>query len=142
MLFTEKPASLAGYKDVVWCFVQYEGKILLLCRQTDKSEPWKYGLHAGKVDQWESLLEAIKREVGEETWLQIWTPEYRTVYYVNYPESNIVFHVFKIELSSLPPITLHREEHSCYVFCSPQESLKLPLMLYMPEIITTLYIPS
>lgn len=139
MLCTKKPASLTWYKDVVWCFVEYTDKILLLCRQKWKSEPWKYGLPAGKVDQWEWFLEAMKRETSEETWIEIVAPEYRTVYYVHYPESNIVFHVFRAVISPLPQVVLRPEEHSWYVFCTPQDALKLPLMLYMPEIITTLY---
>jgi 8-oxo-dGTP pyrophosphatase MutT (NUDIX family) len=142
MLFTEKPASLAWYKDIVGCFVEYEGKILLLCRQQGKSEGGKYGLPAGKVDAWETLIDAMKREAFEETWLDIWTPEYRTVYYVHYPERKIVFHVFKTVLEEVPQITLRPVEHSWYEFCTPQESLKKPLMLFMPEIVSTLYLLS
>jgi hypothetical protein len=82
----------------------------------------------------------MKRETFEETWLHIWFPEYRKVYYVHYPESKIVFHVFRNVLLELPEITLRPEEHTWYLFCTPKEALKKPLMLYMPEIVSTLYL--
>lgn len=53
--------------EVVSCFVEHDGHILLLQRQSHKPQPNTYGVPAGKVDDQEDIHQAIKREVGEET---------------------------------------------------------------------------
>ncbi|MEI6774245.1 MAG: hypothetical protein WCL18_05665 [bacterium] len=39
MIFKDKPENFAPKFEVVSCFVEYDNKILLLCRQDHKPEP-------------------------------------------------------------------------------------------------------
>lgn len=51
----------------VCCFLEYQGKFLILLRHPDKVDGNVWGLPAGKVEEGETDEEAIIREVLEET---------------------------------------------------------------------------
>lgn len=52
---------------VVGCYLQYKDTILLLLRHAHKPEGNTWGLPGGKVDEGETDVEALIREVYEET---------------------------------------------------------------------------
>ena len=66
MIYKERPKNFNPKFDVISCFVEYDGEILLLHRQDHKPEGNTWGVPAGKVDKGESLLEAMTREIQEE----------------------------------------------------------------------------
>jgi ADP-ribose pyrophosphatase YjhB (NUDIX family) len=67
MLYTNKPEVFDPKFDVVSCFVEYKGKILLLHRQDHKPQGNTYGVPAGKVDAGEDIWTTVRREIEEET---------------------------------------------------------------------------
>ena len=67
MIYTEKPQEFYSKFDVVSCFVEHNGEILLLHRQDHKPQGNTWGVSAGKVDGGEQVLEAMVREIYEET---------------------------------------------------------------------------
>ena len=52
---------------VVGCFIEHDGKILLVKRHKAKESGDKWSCPSGKVDSGETEIEAIIREVFEET---------------------------------------------------------------------------
>jgi len=70
MLYLEKPKVFVPKFEVVSCFVEYQNEFLLLLRQDHKNEPNTYGMPAWKVEKWETIDEAIKRELYQETWIR------------------------------------------------------------------------
>jgi 8-oxo-dGTP pyrophosphatase MutT (NUDIX family) len=52
---------------VAGCFIEYNGKFIILHRRPEKSQGDKWGLPAGKVDEGESDVQAVLREIKEET---------------------------------------------------------------------------
>lgn len=52
---------------VVGCFLEYEGKFVLLHRHAHKPNGGTWGLPAGKVEPGESDTAAVLRELWEET---------------------------------------------------------------------------
>lgn len=52
---------------VVGCFLEYNGKFVLLYRQAHKPDGNTWGLPSGKVEADESEIEAVQRELFEET---------------------------------------------------------------------------
>ena len=67
MIYKERPQNFNPKFEVVSCFVEYNGEILLLHRQDHKPEGNTWGVPAGKVDDGENLLESMVREIKEET---------------------------------------------------------------------------
>ncbi len=65
----EKPIDFNKQFDVIGCFVEHDGKFLLLCRHPHKANGGKWGLPAGKMDTDESAIQAVLRETQEETGL-------------------------------------------------------------------------
>ena len=52
---------------VVGCFLEYDGKFVLLLRHVHKADGGTWGLPAGKVEPGESDETAMLRELYEET---------------------------------------------------------------------------
>ena len=131
MLFREKPKDFDPKVEIVSCFVEHGGNFLLLHRCDHKYEGDKWGVPAGKVEKSESIHAALLREVKEETGLdlQIDNVFYKDCLYVRYPDYDFVYHVYHTKLDNCPEIKLSQNEHKDYKWASPEEALKMPLML-------------
>lgn len=140
MLYTTKPLWFHADLDVVWCFVEYDGDILLLQRQFHKKEWNLYGMPAGKVDTWESKDEAMQRELYEETWLVVSDMKYIIPTYVEYPDKrHITYHIYHTLLEEKPLVTLRTTEHQSYLRITPKEALNIPLMQDLDRCIQLFY---
>ena len=116
--------------DVVSVFVEHDGKILLLHRQTHKPQGNTWGIVAGKVDQSENFLDAITRETEEEIGLKIKSEDlkYFERYYVRYSEYDFTYHVYHLSLKEKPDINLNFNEHKDYLWVNPKDALELELI--------------
>lgn len=64
------------YRQVVSSVVLMDGKVLLLKRpETNRSFPGRWSLVAGKIEKGESPVEAARREISEETGIQVSMPD-------------------------------------------------------------------
>ena len=54
MIHTDPPEHFAPRFEVVSCFVEHDGEILLLHRNEGKSEGGKWGMPGGKIEAGES----------------------------------------------------------------------------------------
>jgi 8-oxo-dGTP diphosphatase len=130
MIYHEKPDNFQPKFSTVSCYLEHDGKILLLRRQDHKSEGNRWGMPAGKIDEGENKSEAMLREIKEETG-QVLTPEkleYLDKVYVKYPDYDFIYYVFRYRPSSLPVIELSATEHKDYCWSMPQEAFKLDLV--------------
>jgi len=50
MIYTNKPQGFIENIQVVACYLEHDGKILLLQRQPNKTHGGRWGLPAGKID--------------------------------------------------------------------------------------------
>ena len=123
MLHTQKPDIFTPKFEVVSCFLEHEGKILLLLRQDHKSEPNTYGVPAGKVSEGELHHDAIVREIFEETGLQVSDLSYIQEVYVKYPSYDFIYHIYHKKLEAEPEITINLEEHKHHIWRTPEEAL-------------------
>ena len=131
MIYTEKPDSFENPLEIVGSFVEYDGKILLLHRQDNKSEGGTYGPPGGKVDKEDAdLAHAIARELFEETGLKVAPEKFEFIksFFVKYSDRNFVYHQFKTIFDALPAVTIAEKEHKGYVWTTPAEALKMPLI--------------
>lgn len=110
---------------VVGCYVHFDKKFLLLYRSSNSRDPHLWGLPAGKVDSGESDIEAIIREVNEETGIILSSSdltilgEYEFITSSNEPS---IFVAFEANLDSKPFVTLNSQEHMKYIWVTPQQA--------------------
>lgn len=130
MIFLEKPDDFKPELEIVSCFLEHDGKILLLHRQDHKPQGNTWGVPAGKIDLGESKDEAMRRELFEETGVtakekkSVWE---RTVY-VRYPEYDFVYHIYRLTLNEFPSVMIDDRAHKSYVWITPEESLAMNLI--------------
>lgn len=141
MLFTEPPAGFEKGADVVGCYLEHEGEILLLRRLPHKSSGDTWGLPAGKAEPGESWEQAMVREIREETGIEAHEEELvpHETWYVEHPQRKFVYRTYSLSLPSKPEVTLHPDEHHEFRWVTPHESLSLPLVPDQDECIRTRY---
>jgi 8-oxo-dGTP pyrophosphatase MutT (NUDIX family) len=92
-------------------------------------------LPAGKVELNESMGSAMRREIFEETGLDI--PEASLVYfdtkYVRHEGRDFTYHTFSTKLTERPNIILSPSEHQAFKWVSPHKSLSMNLIFDLDE---------
>ena len=109
------------------CYLEIDGKLLLLQRAHGKLEPGKWGVPAGKLEKNETPEQATQRDLFEETGISFENLSPMPCLYIRKPEIDYIYHPFKIQLDRIPPVQLSNE-HQNYQWVTSQEMQKLPLM--------------
>lgn len=126
MLYKSQPEEFKIGFEGVGCFMESGDKILLLHRQDHKREGNTWGIPGGKVDAGEEILEAMVREISEETGLEISSENlsYVEKVYVRFPEYDFIYHMFKTTLENHTEIKINNEEHKDFAWLSPAQTLE------------------
>jgi len=142
MIYKNVPKNFSPKFSVVSCYVEHNGKILLLHRHDHKSEGGKWGVPAGKIDQGENELAAMIREIKEETGQKISAEEleYLSKVYVKYPEYHFIYHMFRAKLDKKTDVTLSASEHKDYKWVAPQGALSLELVRDLDRCLKMFYL--
>ena len=131
MIYSVKPENFKSKYDVVSCFLEYNGEILLLHRPEHKNQGGKWGVPAGKVEAGETPKTALVRELREETSFVL-KEEKNLLYFgkmfVKHPAYDFTYHIFHLPLSEKPNIILNPEEHQNFQWVTPKESLKINMV--------------
>jgi 8-oxo-dGTP pyrophosphatase MutT (NUDIX family) len=131
MISKTKPENYSQNFEIVSCFVECDGKFLLLHRQDHKPQGNTWGVPAGKVHKDDtSLTSALAREVFEETGLSLDESKFKYFdkYYVKYPDIHFLYHVFSCSLDNVPEISHNPDEHKDYKWVTPKEALSMDLI--------------
>lgn len=141
MIYKTVPKLFNPRFEVVSCFLECQGEILLVYRLESKSQGNRWGVLAGKMDPGENQLEAMIRETKEECGLLLAPNEldYLTTVYIKFPEYHFVYHMFRARLDKKPQIILSADEHTAFRWTSPQAALKLPLVKDLDRCINLIY---
>ncbi len=128
MISTKIPSQEA--LDVVACYMKSGDVFLLLKRNQEKPHGGTWGLPAGKVDPGETPLEAVIREVKEETGVVIQQSAIETLpsLWVEHEGFSFRYHSYMVSLPQIPSIELHTKEHSEYMWVTPEASLEMNLI--------------
>lgn len=122
---------------VVGCVMQHEDKILLLLRSAKETDPSLWGIPAGKVEKDESDVEAVVREVYEETGIQLKETDLENIGHlpIEYDTFIVDFPMFHVNFDQRPDVVLAPREHIDLQWISPQQALELPDLMKDVDVI-------
>lgn len=140
MLFFEKPKNFKTDFKVVTCYLEHEGKFLIVKRSKDEVYPSQWCAPGGKMEPGENKRQALVREIKEETGINLdkHKLEFIKTVFVRYPEFDYVFSMFRINLEKKPDIHIDDEQQD-YAWVTPQEALSYDLVPDEAECIKLTY---
>ncbi len=127
MIYLEKPIDFKSKFDVVGCFLESQGEFLLLHRQNSKPQGSTWGIPGGKVEIFESTLNAIYREIEEETGYKTNKKNFKliTPVYVKYPDYDFIYHIYNYHLLRKFDVVIDLSAHKNFKWVTPQEALNM-----------------
>jgi len=132
-VYDKVPDKFCPQVHAAGCYLEIDGKLLLLQRAGHKSEPGRWGVPAGKLEKNETPEEAARRELFEETGIDLETRPSKLQYigplYIRKLGFDYIYHSFQVHLDEAvaPEIQLS-DEHENYLWVTDQEAKSLPLM--------------
>ena len=130
-IFLEPPANFCSQMEVSGCFCEYQNEVLLLLRHPEKPQGNTWCIPGGKLERGEIPMQAVIREVWEETGLLL-EPEsltYCKKVFVRFPNKDFILHLFHAGLTEISKqLEISSEEHSGYRWVSVEEALRMPLI--------------
>lgn len=134
MVVYQKPTSqFKPQIEIAAVYIECHDKILLLHRQEHKSQGNKWGIPGGKVNSWETPLQAAIREVEEETGYDISSQPIEDLgaVYIEYDEiDHFVYHMFRTQLQGDPSaVKIDFSAHKGFTWVTPSDGLKMDLLL-------------
>lgn len=132
-IYLEKPEDFHPKAAIVGCcFLHFQDKILLLHRQDCKGEGNRWGIPGGKLNKSEPLIEAIVREVFEETGFQLDKERIHYIgkVYIKVPNFDFEYHMVKYldEIENPADVKINMNEHKGFTWVTPKDALKMDLM--------------
>ncbi len=122
---------------VVGCIVRNQDEILMLYRSPKETDPSLWGIPAGKVEKGETDLDAVLREVSEETAIELF-PEHVTSLgeiSIDYDTFVVEFPIFVANLDKKPKITLAPDEHIDHQWLTPLSALSMKNLMKDVDVI-------
>jgi len=121
------PQSFSSSKEVVLIYCIVEKKLLLLRRNLTSMHPGLWTAPGGKVDAGESLEEAAKRELLEETGISDQPLQSLGKLYVQIPQLEYTLYVYGLKLITVPEVTIS-SEHIEYDWFDEVQASQLTLI--------------
>lgn len=130
MIYLMLPEKFVPQFEIVSCFFEFSGEILLLRRCSHKPEGDTWGVPAGKVDSNETPQQAIVRELLQETGCEVSSGNlsYFRKIFVKYPEYDFVYHIYHVVLEEKPSVRINSNEHQDFRWANPDLALKMNLI--------------
>ncbi|EKE25991.1 MAG: hypothetical protein ACD_4C00481G0006 [uncultured bacterium (gcode 4)] len=140
-IYLEKPEIFNPKFEIVSSFCEFNNEFILLLRQDHKPEPNTLWVPAWKIDEWEDSLQAIKREIKEETWIILEDKDinfYKKIF-VKYPTYDFIYYMFYVNFLERPEVIINQKEHKEFIWTNPIDSLQLNLIWWLNECIRLFY---
>jgi len=139
MIYEDKPLNFNPKFEAVGCFIEYEGKMLLLLRQDFKPNGNTWGLPSGKINQKENPKKAVLREIEEETGIELENVNFLKKVYVKYPEYDFIYYIFHAKLDKMPKIKINNSEHKEFIWKYPKDTLNFKVIRDLDNCIKLFY---
>lgn len=130
MIFEKPPTDFKPKFEVSSCFILDKEKFIFLKTGSHKKLAGLWGIPAGKINQGETPIECVKREIKEETQINLDENEtkfFKTVY-IRYPELDYVYHMFYSTLKERTEFIIDKNESEEGKWITKEEALQLPLI--------------
>lgn len=123
------PENFQPDVEVAACYLEIDGKILLMERALSESEGQTWGVPAGKIEAGESPHQAALRELFEETGIKVSSSQVKEIgkLYMQKPKGAYTYHMFQVHLDKMPEICLSAE-HTQYLWAKAHEIDTLQLI--------------
>ena len=132
VVYKEPSSRFKPRFEIAALFIEDSDRILLLHRHHSTSQGNLWGIPGGKVDRGETPLGAVIREVKEETGYDFsrHPVDHLGTVFIEYDDKILfVYHMFRTQLVGDPTaVKINPHEHVDFVWATPQEGLKLPLI--------------
>lgn len=148
-VYFEKPNDFNPKVEVVGCFLEYQGQILLLHRQNHKYQGNQWAIPGGKIDASETPIQGAIRETCEETSFDLSNLHITYLGKVfikaesNDPKAHkcdYIYHMIKASPTEHPgSVKIHFDEHKGFTWVTPKDALKMDLMLDEDTCIKMIY---
>jgi 8-oxo-dGTP diphosphatase len=128
-IYEEEPQGFTPQVQVSGCYLEVDGRLLLLQYAAGKFDAGKWGVPAGRLESSETPMQAAVRELAEETGIRIdASHQVRRLgsLYIRKPSVEYIYHLFKVHIDSILAIQLSNE-HQNYQWASFEELARLPL---------------
>lgn len=128
-IWTSPPSYFKPYVEVAACYIEVEGKWLVLERAASSLEGKTWTAPAGKIEKGETPHQSAIRELAEETGIHVSASQVEEIgkLYVEKPRGMYILHMFQVHLKEKPEIHLSPES-TRYKWASLQELEKMPLI--------------
>lgn len=105
------------------CLIEYDGKFLILRRKSDRPEGGTWGPPGGKIEGGETDIEAVLREIKEETGLDADLEKLEPLGKWNrsLPNGLLRYSAFRVRLNSSFGVKIKEDEHAEYKWVTPDE---------------------
>lgn len=131
-IYKEPSVQFKPKIEVAALFIEHDNRILLLHRQEHKSEGNLWGIPGGKLEKGETPLQAVLREIKEETGYDFSKQPIEDLgaVYIEYNDKDhFVYHMFRTKLMDDPSaVKINFGEHKGFTWVTPQDGLKLELI--------------
>lgn len=130
MIFDKAPLDFKPKFEVSACFILTKEEFVFLKTGAHKKLAGLWGVPAGKLNEGETPFGCVKREIKEETQIELEEKNihfFKTVY-IRYPEMDYVYHMFYIKLKEKVKVKIDPNESEEYKWVTKSESLNSPLI--------------
>lgn len=117
--------------SVVTCFIECEGKVLILKRAKNDAQFGLWGIPGGKLEKKEFPEEGLLRELHEELGFMISKDQVNLldkIHLKNPCDGHYLLYLYYMHLEFKPEIRLTSNEHSKYQWVSIENFKKYPLL--------------
>lgn len=133
VVWKDRPADFEPRCEVAACFIERDDQVLFLHKLDGKSQGNTWGIPGGKLEKGETALQAVVREVKEETGIVLLPASVKhvgTVYITNTVRNNFsyIYHMFQATYNGSRAVSINPEEHKGFTWVTLCDALKMQLM--------------
>jgi len=130
MVYLRPPSGFQPQFSAVGTFCTTDNLFLLLRRTSGSTYPECWGIPGGKLAPDELPHSGAKRELFEETKIDIAPCRLtsRRTYFVSGADQAFTYYVFSADFERQPYVTLNHLEHTEFRWCTPDDALNLSLV--------------